>query len=208
MASPWWSFNLGRIKMLHKTFFAVSSILIGVLALAGSSWGEQVVTLRGKPLTLMGEKMQVGQTLPIVRLPDLGLSMIDLKSFKGKVTILSVVPSLDTPTCDKQTHILSKENKGLDQTANLVTISRDLPFAQKRFTKEANIHNILFLSDYRDAEFGMSMGLLIEENRLLARAVIVLDHEGVIRYLEVVPELAQLPEMEKAFEFARSLGTE
>ena len=165
----------------------------------------QTVTLRGKPLTLMGKKMQVGQALPTVRLPDLGLNMIDLQSFKGKVTILSVVPSLDTPTCDKQTHMLSEENKGLDQTANLVTISRDLPFAQKRFAKEANIHNIQFLSDYRDAEFGKSTGLLIEESRLLARAIIVLDRDGVIRYLEVVPELARLPEMEKAFHSAWGL---
>lgn len=175
--------------------------LILVLIFAGSCWG-QTVTLRGKPLTLMGEKVQVGQTLPAVRLPDLGLNMIDLQSFKGKVTILSIVPSLDTPTCEKQTHILSEENKGLDQIANLITISRDLPFAQKRFAKEANIHNIQFLSDYRDAGFGKSTGLLIEENRLLARAVIVLDRDGVIRYLEVVPELAQLPEMEKAFHSA------
>jgi len=147
----------------------------------------------------------VGKTLPALLLPDLGLNMVDLKSFKGKVTILSVVPSLDTPTCDKQTHILSEENNGLDQTTNLVTISRDLPFAQKRFAKEANIENILFLSDYRDAKFGMSMGLLIEENRLLTRAVIVLDREGVVRYLEVVPELARLPEMEKAFHSAWGL---
>ena len=193
--------------MSHKTFFAGSLILAGVLISAGLSWGEQVstITLKGKPLTLIGEITQVGKTLPTVRLPDLGLNMIDLQSFKGKVTILSVVPSLDTPTCEKQTHILSEDNKGLDQTANLVTISRDLPFAQKRFAKEANIHNLLFLSDYRDAEFGKSTGLLIEENRLLARAIIVLDREGVIRYLEVVPELARLPEMEKAFHSAWSL---
>lgn len=180
-------------------------MLAGLLAGVGLGWGEQGVTLRGKPLTLIGKKAQVGQTLPTVRLPDLGLNMIDLQSFKGKVTILSVVPSLDTPTCEKQTHILSEENKGLDQSAQLVTISRDLPFAQKRFAKEANIHNILFLSDYRDAEFGKSTGLLIEENRLLTRAIIVLDHEGVIRYLEIVPELARLPEMEKAFHMARGL---
>ncbi len=186
--------------MHHKIYGS----LILVLIFTGSSWAQEV-TLRGKPLTLMGEKMQVGQTLPTVRLPDLGLNMIDLQSFKGKVTILSVVPSLDTPTCEKQTHILSEENKGLDQTANLVTISRDLTFAQKRFAKEANIHNIQFLSDYRTAEFGKSSGLLIEENRLLTRAIIVLDHDGVIRYLEVVPELARLPEMEKAFHSAWGL---
>ncbi len=187
--------------MLQKTLASI----IAVLIFTGSSWGQPAVTLRGKPLTLIGKTAQVGQTLPTVALPGLGLKMIDLQSFKGKVTILSVVPSLDTPTCEKQTHILSEENKGLDQTANLVTISRDLPFAQKRFAKEAKINNILFLSDYRDAEFGQSTGLLIEENRLLTRAIIVLDREGVIQYLEVVPELARLPEMEKAMEFARSL---
>ena len=193
--------------MFQKTFFAGSLILAGVLAFAGLSWGAQIstITLNGQPLTLVGKTVQVGKTLPTISLPDLGLNMIDLKSFKGKVTILSVVPSLDTPTCDKQTHFLSEENKGLDKTAKLVTISRDLPFAQKRFAKEAKINNILFLSDYRDAEFGKSTGLLIEENRLLARAIMVLDREGVIRYLEVVSELARLPEMEKAFEFARSL---
>ena len=181
--------------------------LLGFLACAGLSWsGEvQTITLRGKPLTLLGEKSQLGKTLPTVRLPDLGLNMIDLQSFKGKVTILSVVPSLDTPTCDKQTHILSEENKGLDKIANLITVSRDLPFAQKRFAKEARINNITFLSDYRDAEFGKSTGLLIEENRLLARAIFVLDQKGIIRYLEIVSELAKLPDMEKAMEFARSL---
>ena len=181
--------------------------LLVFLACAGLSWsGEvQTITLRGKPLTLLGEKTQEGKTLPTVRLPDLGLNMIDLQSFKGKVTILSVVPSLDTPTCDKQTHILSEENKGLDKIANLITVSRDLPFAQKRFAKEARINNITFLSDYRDAEFGKSTGLLIEENRLLARAIFVLDQKGIIRYLEIVSELAKLPDMERAMEFARSL---
>ena len=181
--------------------------LLGLLTYAGLSWGGEVqtVTLRGKPLTLLGEKSQVGKTLPTVRLPDLGLNMIDLQSFKGKVTILSVVPSLDTPTCDKQTHILSEENKGLDKSANLITVSRDLPFAQKRFAKKARINNITFLSDYRDAEFGKSTGLLIEENRLLARAIFVLDQNGIIRYLEIVSELAKLPNMERAMEFARSL---
>jgi thiol peroxidase len=193
--------------MIWKIKISLLFLVGGFLLFSVEAFADpiQTVTLRGKPLTLIGEKMQVGQALPTVRLPDLGLNMIDLQSFKGKVTILSVVPSLDTPTCEKQTHLLSEENNGLDQTANLVTISRDLPFAQKRFTKEANIHNIQFLSDYRDAEFGQSTGLLIEENRLLARAIIVLDRDGVIRYLEVVPELARLPEMEKAFHAARGL---
>ena len=193
--------------MNGKTTSALITFLAGFFTFTVLAWsGEiQTITLHGKSLTLMGEKSQVGKTLPTVRLPDLGLNMIDLQSFKGKVTILSVVPSLDTPTCDKQTHIPSEENKGLDKIANLITISRDLPFAQKRFSKEAKINNITFLSDYRDAEFGKLTGLLIKENRLLARAVFVLDQNGIIRYLEIVSELAKLPDMEKAMEFARSL---
>ncbi|CCQ89354.1 putative thiol peroxidase [Nitrospina gracilis 3/211] len=164
------------------------------------------VTMGGKPLTLMGEPLQINEHLPDVQLPDAGLNMVDLKkAFKGKVTIVSIVPSIDTRVCEKQTHILSEENKGLDETARLVTISRDLPFAQQRFAREAKIHNILFLSDYREATFGKASGLLIGENRLLARAVLVLDKDGVIRYMEVVPDLGQLPDMERAFETARSL---
>ncbi len=193
--------------MNRKFLSSLSLFLIGFLTFSSSVWcGEmQTITLGGKPLTLMGEKLQTGKMLPTVLLPDLGLNMVDLQSFKGKVTLLSVVPSLDTPTCDKQTHILSEENKGLDKIANLITISRDLPFAQKRFATKTKMQNITFLSDYRDAQFGKSTGLLIEENRLLARAIIILDPEGTVRYLEIVSELSKLPDMEKAMEFARSL---
>ena len=144
-----------------------------------------------------------GKTLPNLSLPNLALEMINLRSFQGNVTIFSIVPSLDTSTCEKQTHILSEENGGLNAT--LVTISRDLPFAQKRFSKKAKIENLIFLSDYRDANFGYSTGLLIEENRLLTRAIIVLDQEGIVRYLEIVPNLGQLPMMKEAFGLARSL---
>ena len=193
--------------MNRKILSSLSLLLIGLLTFSSSVWcGEvQSITLGGKPLTLTGEKLQTGKMLPTVLLPDLGLNMVNLQSFKGKVTLLSVVPSLDTPTCDKQTHILSEENKGLDKIANLITISRDLPFAQKRFATKTKMQNITFLSDYRDAQFGKSTGLLIEENRLLARAIIILDPEGTVRYLEIVSELSKLPDMEKAMEFARSL---
>ena len=193
--------------MHRKILSSLSVFLVGFLTFSSSAWcGEvQTITLGGQPLTLTGEKLQKGKMLPTVLLPDLGLKMVDLQSFKGKVTLLSVVPSLDTPTCDKQTHILSEENKGLDKIANLITISRDLPFAQKRFATKTKMKNITFLSDYRDAEFGKSTGLLIKENRLLARAIIILDSEGIVRYLEIVSELSKLPDMEKAMAFARSL---
>jgi thioredoxin-dependent peroxiredoxin len=193
--------------MNSKILSSLYIFLAGFLTFSSSVWCEEVqtITLGGKPLTLTGEKLQTGKIFPTVLLPDLGLNMVDLQSFKDKVTLLSVVPSLDTPTCDKQTHILSEENKGLDKIANLITISRDLPFAQKRFASKTKMQNITFLSDYRDAEFGKSTGLLIKENRLLARAIIILDSEGIVRYLEIVSELSKLPDMEKAMAFARSL---
>lgn len=191
-----------KAKSIFLTIVLIFILMIPMTAFSGNS---VKVTLNGNPLTLMGEPLQVGQTVPEISLPDRSLKMVDLKSLKGKITILSVVPSLDTPTCEEQTHILSEKNDGLDQTVRLVTLSRDLPFAQKRFAKGAKIDNILFLSDYRDAGFGTASGLLIEENRLLARAVMVLDREGVIRYLEIVPELSKLPDMRKVFDFAKSL---
>ena len=171
--------------MTRKTLLSLGICLTLILILSFSleANSRDQITLNGKPLTLIGKRLQVGEILPKVNLPDTFLKMVNLNAFIGKVTILSVVPSVDTPTCEKQTHILSEENNGLDKTVNLITVSRDLPFAQKRFAKEANIENIQFLSDYRSGEFGTRTGLLIEENRLLARAIIVLDQTGTIRYL-------------------------
>lgn len=188
-----------------KLFFFITILIYAAGPLAVSAGGGFHVALHGNPLTLMGQPLMVGQPMPELRLPDSGLNMVDLNSLKGKVSIISIVPSIDTKVCEKQTHILSEENEGLDQSANLVTVSRDLPFAQGRFAKEAKISNILFLSDYREGSFGKASGLLIKENRLLARAIVVLDKQGIIRHLEVVPDLGKLPQMKKAFEVARSL---
>lgn len=192
--------------MKHITLTGYFSLAI-FLTMTGlsSAGGRGHVTLHGNPLTLTGNALQEGQPFPAVTIPDSKLKMTDLQSFKGKVTIISIVPSIDTKVCEKQTHILSEENGGLDPNVRLVTVSRDLPFAQKRFAEEAKIHNVLFLSDYRDGSFGASTGLMIQENRLLARAVAVLDKDGVIRHLEIVPDLGQLPDMKKAFQKADSL---
>jgi len=193
--------------MTRKTLLSLGICLTLILILSFSLEAnpKDQIRLNGKPLTLIGKRLQIGEVLPKVNLPDTFLKMVNLHAFIGKVTILSVVPSIDTPTCEKQTHILSEENNGLDKTVHLITISRDLPFAQKRFSKEANIENIQFLSDYRSGEFGTRTGLLIEENRLLARAIIVLDRTGTIRYIEIVKELSHLPDMNKAFIAASSL---
>ena len=118
------------------------------------------------------------------------------------------MPSLDTPVCEQQTHILSERNKGLDKMVELITVSVDTPFAQKRFAGEAKIANVTFLSDYRGGEFGKTHGLFLEGPHILTRAVMVVDKTNTIRYLQITPEIAQLPDMEEAFQFARRLVTE
>lgn len=167
------------------------------------------VLFRGSPLALSGNGVKVGDRLRDVKVtqPDLSLVNIAHTKGEGKVRIISVVPSLDTKVCEQQTHHLSEKNKGLDKMVELITISVDTPFAQKRFAEEAKINNITFLSDYRGAEFGKSHGLFLKDPHLLARAIMIVDKNNVIRYLQITPELAQLPNMDEAFQFARSLIT-
>ena len=153
--------------------------------------------------------IKVGDPLRDVKLvqTDLSLTSVTDTKGKGKVRIISVVPSLDTKVCEQQTHYLSEKNKGLDKMVELITISVDTPFAQKRFSEEAKIHNVTFLSDYRGVDFGKAHGLFLKDPHLLTRAILVVDKNNVVRYLQVTPELAQLPDMEEAFRFARKLVT-
>lgn len=168
---------------------------------AGSS-----VMMKGDALPLAGKGVvEVGKPLPAAMVSSSDLKPVNMADTGGKVRIISVVPSIDTPTCDVQTHALSEENGGLDEHVELITISMDLPFAQSRFAKEANISNVTFLSDYNMREFGDKNGLLIEPLGLLARAVIVTDKDNIVRYLQVVPEVTALPDMEAAMEAARKL---
>jgi thioredoxin-dependent peroxiredoxin len=164
------------------------------------------ITMKGGALALAGSgAVEVGKPLPAAMLSANNLQPVDIAAASGKVRIISVVPSLDTPTCDKQTHFLSEKNGGLDKSIELVTVSMDLPFAQSRFAKEAKINNITFLSDYKGREFGNHNGLMIEPLGLLARAVIVTDKDNIVRYLQVVPEVTALPDMEAAMQAAKGL---
>jgi len=171
---------------------------------APSTGDGSTVTFQGNPLTLSGRPIAVGETLADVQLYGIDQQPARLAS-GGRVKIISVVPSLDTPVCEQQTHYLSEKNSGLDAEVELVTVSLDTPFAQGRFSREAEISNVTFLSDNRAAEFGRSHGLLVDDVHILARTVMVVDADNVIRYLQVTPELTQMPDMEAAFEFARSL---
>ncbi len=167
------------------------------------------ILFKGSPLLLSGNGIKVGDQLRDVKVAQTDLSLINIVHTKGegKVRIISVVPSLDTTVCEQQTHHLSEKNKGLDKMVELITISVDTPFAQKRFAEEAKINNVTFLSDYRGADFGKTHGLFLKDLHLLARAIMVVDKQNTIRYLQITPELAQLPDMEEAFQFARSLIT-
>jgi thiol peroxidase len=109
--------------------------------------------------------------------------------------------------CEQQTHYLSEKNKGLDKMVELITVSIDTPFAQKRFAEEAKIANVTFLSDYRNGDFGKAYGLFLKDPHVLARAVMVVDAQNTVRHLQITPELAQLPDMDEAFQVARKLIT-
>lgn len=176
---------------------------------AGAGQGNHV-QFKGKAMPLAGSGVKVGDPLRDVMVSQNDLSLVNIAQTKGagKVRIISVVPSLDTPVCEQQTHHLSELNKGLDRLVELITVSVDTPFAQKRFAEESRIANVTFLSDYQGAEFGKAHGLFLEGPHLLTRAVMVVDTTNTIRYLQITPELAQLPDMEAAFQFARRLVTE
>ena len=167
------------------------------------------VLFKGSPLILSGTGITVGDPLREVTLTQTDLSQVNITDTKGKgkVRIISVVPSLDTKVCEQQTHFLSEKNKGLDKLIELITVSIDTPFAQKRFAEEAHITNVTFLSDYRGAEFGKTYGLFLKDPNILARTVMVIDAHNHIRYLQITPELAQLPNLNEAFAVAKSLIT-
>jgi thioredoxin-dependent peroxiredoxin len=171
-----------------------------------SSTPGGTVTLRGKTVQLSGKPLQVGDPLQSTTLIDaFTMKKVDLFRMTGKVLIVSLVPSLDTKVCEAQTHYLGEKGAYLPAEIVRITVSRDTPFAQKRFADESKLTGIVYLSDYRDGSFGRSLGLLQQDSMLLARAVLVVDREGIVRYIQVVPELSHLPDMDAAFKKAESL---
>ena len=166
------------------------------------------VMLAGKPQNLIGGPILIGDTLSEITLTNPQMKPQPLKDFAGKTVILSVVSSLDTKVCERQTHILGEATEmELPFEIARVSISTDLPVALSRFAEEKGFYNILFLSDYNKTEFGMRTGLLMEDLGLLARAVMVLDRGGVVRYIQIVPEVSHLPDMESAFSAARDIDS-
>jgi thiol peroxidase len=158
------------------------------------------VTFKGAPLTLAGSEVKVGSPAPDFKLHyfEGGMKELSLADLKGKPTILSVVPSLDTPVCQVQTKTFNTKLAELGDKINAVTVSLDLPFAQNRFCGAEGIKNLRTASDYQDRNFGNSYGTLIEELKILSRAVFVLDKDGKVIYAQYVPEVASEPDYEPA----------
>ncbi|SHO52266.1 thiol peroxidase [Desulfopila aestuarii] len=165
------------------------------------------VSKQGNTITLLGTGIELGQQIPSTDLVDAStMQTVDLQAYRGKVLLLSIVPSIDTKVCETQTHLLGEEGDMLPSTIQRITISRDTPFAQKRFADEAKLTDIQYLSDYKEGAFGRSTGLLLDGPRLLARSVILVDKEGIVRYIQVVPDITHLPDMDKAFAKAIELN--
>ena len=164
-----------------------------------------VVTFKGAGLTLVGDEVKAGDRAPDFTALANDLSEVSLSSFKGKVVVISSVPSLDTPVCDAQTRRFNEEAVRLGSDVTVLTLSMDLPFAQRRWCGAAGVNNVQTLSDHRNAQFATAYGLLVRELRLLARAVLVVDREGVVRHAEVVKELANEPNYEAALTVVKGL---
>ena len=166
---------------------------------------EAVVTMNGSSLTLVGNKVEVGDSAPDFEIVANDLSPVKFSSFRGKVCIISSVPSLDTAVCDTMTRRFNEEAGNLGDDVVVLTISMDLPFAQERWCGAAGVKNVQTLSDHRDASFGKAFGVLIKELRLLARAVFVVDKEGVVRHIQIVDELTNEPDYEAVLKAAKEL---
>ncbi len=162
-----------------------------------------LVTLKGNPLTLTGDEVGNGQSAPDFKGVAQDLSEKTLADFAGKVVVINAMPSLDTPVCDLQTKRFNEEAGKLGDAVAVLAVTRDLPFAQKRWCGATGSDNVSTLSDFRDGSFGQSYGVEVADGPLaglLARAVFVIGKDGNVAYHEIVPEIAQEPNYDAALE--------
>jgi len=163
-----------------------------------------VVKFKGNPVTLLGPALKVGDKAPEFRVVDGTLSAVTLADFKGKTRIISAVPSLDTPVCDTETRRFNEEAAKLPDNVVVLTVSMDLPFAQKRWCAAAGVERVTVLSDYQERSFALAYGVLIKELGLLSRSIFVVGPDDVIRYIEHVPEITAEPDYAAALDAAKS----
>lgn len=164
-----------------------------------------IITFKGNPMTLLGPELAVGDQAPDFTVVDTGLAPVTLRSSAGKIRIISAVPSLDTPVCDTETRRFNQEAASLPDSVVVLTISLDLPFAQKRWCGAAGIDRVTTLSDYRERSFGSAYGVLIKELLLLSRSLFVIDPSDRIRYIQHVAEVTSEPDYAAVLAAARTL---
>ncbi len=163
------------------------------------------VTMKGNPVTLVGPELRVGDKAPGFAVRTQELKPFTLEDTRGRIRLFSAVPSLDTPVCDMQTRRFNEEAARLGDRVEIITVSMDLPFAQKRWCGAAGIDKIRVVSDYYDRSFALAYGTLIKELHLECRAVFVVDEHDVVRYVEYVPEVTSHPDYDRALAAVRSL---
>jgi thiol peroxidase len=164
-----------------------------------------LVTFKGGPMTLLGPEVKVGDRAPDFKVADNGLQPATLDSFRGKIKIISSVPSLDTPVCDMETRRFNEEAGKMPDNVVVLTVSMDLPFAQKRWCAAAGVDKVKTLSDYQGRSFGLAYGVLIKELQLLARTVFIVDDQDIIRYIERVPEITREPDYDRVLSAVKAL---
>ncbi|QKG79983.1 thiol peroxidase [Tenuifilum thalassicum] len=165
----------------------------------------KTITFGGNPVTLVNEQVNEGDKAPDFNAIDNSLKPVKLSDFKGKVKLISVFPSIDTSVCSVQNHKFNDAASSYGDKVAFIAISNDLPFALKRFCGAEGINNLVTLSDHRDVEFGTNYGFLIKELRLLARGVVIIDKDDVVRYVEYVPEITQEPNYDAALNALKEL---
>jgi thiol peroxidase len=195
----------------------LAAALALVLACGGSPTGQDMnkekpmteragaVVFGGKPATLLGNELKVGDAAPDFTAVGNDLKPVALSQFKGKVVVIASVPSLDTPTCDIETRRFNAEAAKLGPDVVVLTVSMDLPFAQKRWCGAAGVDRVITVSDHREAAFGKAYGVLLKDVRLLARCVFVVDRQGVIRYIQLVKDVGTEPDYAPVLQAVRDL---
>ena len=164
-----------------------------------------IITFKGNPMTLLGPALKGGDRAPGFTVVDTGLNPVTLATYAGKIKVISAVPSLDTPVCDMETRRFNQEAAGLPDKVAVLTVSLDLPFAQKRWCGAAGIDRVTTLSDYQERSFALSYGVLIKELKLLSRSIFVIDAQDTIRYIQHVPEVTQEPDYAAVLAAVRGL---
>lgn len=167
---------------------------------------EDAVKLKGNPLTLIGPELKRGDQAPDFRCVETLGSEVSLENFGDDVKVFNVVVSVDTPVCDVQIRRFNEEAAALSDSVQIVTVSMDLPFAQSRYCAAAGVERVKTASDYQYASFGEAYGVLIKENRLLARAIFVVGPDNVIEHVEYVEDIVNEPDYDAALEVIKSIG--